>query len=151
MGKNGTSMATPHVSGAATLAWGLHPNASPSDIKKAILAGADAIPGLSTKIAGGRRLNLAGMISVLRSSLFSNLNAQMIAGDSLRFTLDADSPVFAELRYASRAEDVRQSPYYRYAEVLAQTGVIPAQSYTGYQLSKNMSRSDFAILLARTV
>lgn len=45
-------MAAPHVSGAAALAWGLYPNASPSDIKKAILAGADSIAALNTKVAG---------------------------------------------------------------------------------------------------
>ncbi|HUT76829.1 MAG TPA: S8 family serine peptidase, partial [Polyangia bacterium] len=53
----GTSMATPHVAGAAALAWSLRPSASPSAVKGALLANADPTPSLATKTVSGARLN----------------------------------------------------------------------------------------------
>jgi subtilisin family serine protease len=55
----GTSMATPHVSGAAALAWARVPSASPVEVKDALLQGVDPQPGLAGVVASGGRLNLA--------------------------------------------------------------------------------------------
>ncbi len=57
---NGTSMATPHVTGAAALYASSHPGATAADIKQAILDAAIATPSLSGKTATGGRLNVAG-------------------------------------------------------------------------------------------
>src|SRR5262249_59243802 len=43
---SGTSMATPHVSGAAALAWSFAPQASYQEIRDAIFAGVDPLPSL---------------------------------------------------------------------------------------------------------
>ena len=75
----------------------------------------------------------------------------MIGEDSLRMTFDADRSTFAELRYATRSEDVIQNPYYRYATLLAQSGIITPVAYTGSQLSKNISRVDFVVLMAHAL
>ncbi len=57
---NGTSMATPHVSGAAALYASTHPGASASAIKSAILSSATATSSLSGKCVTGGRLNVSG-------------------------------------------------------------------------------------------
>ncbi len=57
---NGTSMATPHVTGAAALYASTHPGASASQIKSAILNSATATPSLQGKVLTGGRLNVSG-------------------------------------------------------------------------------------------
>lgn len=57
---SGTSMATPHVSGAAALYASSHPGATASQIKDAILNSTVATPSLSGKTVTGGRLNASG-------------------------------------------------------------------------------------------
>lgn len=55
---SGTSMATPHVAGAAALLWSMYPALSRGDIQSAILAGARANPALTGLVATGGELDL---------------------------------------------------------------------------------------------
>jgi len=57
---NGTSMATPHVSGAAALYAAHHPGASAAAIKAAILNSAVPTPSLNGKVVSNGRLNVSG-------------------------------------------------------------------------------------------
>jgi subtilisin family serine protease len=57
---SGTSMATPHVSGAAALYASSHPGATAATIKSAILGGAVPTASLSGKTVTGGRLNVSG-------------------------------------------------------------------------------------------
>jgi subtilisin family serine protease len=57
---SGTSMATPHVSGAAALYAAYHPGSSASSIKSAILGSATPTASLSGRVATGGRLNVSG-------------------------------------------------------------------------------------------
>ncbi len=57
---SGTSMATPHVTGAAALYASQNPGASASVIKAAILGSAVPTPSLSGKCVTGGRLNVSG-------------------------------------------------------------------------------------------
>lgn len=56
---SGTSMATPHVTGAAALYASTHPGASAATIKSAILGAAVATPSLAGKTITGGRLNVS--------------------------------------------------------------------------------------------
>jgi subtilisin family serine protease len=56
----GTSMATPHVTGAAALYKSLNSSATAAQIKSAILNSATATPSLSGKCVTGGRLNVSG-------------------------------------------------------------------------------------------
>ena len=57
---NGTSMATPHVTGAAALYKSSHPGATAADIKAAILGSAVPTPSLQNKVVTNGRLNASG-------------------------------------------------------------------------------------------
>jgi subtilisin family serine protease len=57
---SGTSMATPHVTGAAALYAASHPGASAAAIKQAILDSAIPTPSLAGKCVTGGRLNVGG-------------------------------------------------------------------------------------------
>ena len=55
----GTSMATPHVTGAAALFASMNPTATAAQIKEAILCSAAVSPQLVTYVNGGRRLDVS--------------------------------------------------------------------------------------------
>jgi subtilisin family serine protease len=57
---SGTSMATPHVAGAAALYAARHPGSTAAQIKGAILTSGAATPSLAGKTATGARLNVSG-------------------------------------------------------------------------------------------
>ena len=57
---SGTSMATPHVTGAVALYASINPGATAAQIKSAILNAATATPSLTGKCVTGGRLNVAG-------------------------------------------------------------------------------------------
>jgi subtilisin family serine protease len=57
---SGTSMATPHVTGAAALYASTHPGATAAQIRAAILNSGTATSSLSGKTVTGKRLNVGG-------------------------------------------------------------------------------------------
>jgi len=57
---SGTSMATPHVTGAAALYASTHPGSTAAQIKSAILSSATATSSLTNKTITGGRLNVGG-------------------------------------------------------------------------------------------
>ncbi len=59
---DGTSMATPHVAGAAALYWSLHPNQSWQDVKAAILGSAQKIPAMQGKSVSGGKLDVNALV-----------------------------------------------------------------------------------------
>jgi subtilisin family serine protease/Tol biopolymer transport system component len=65
---NGTSMATPMVSGTAALIWSELPQASVAEVRKAILESADSKPEFASLISSGGRLNASGAVA---SKVFS--------------------------------------------------------------------------------
>lgn len=55
---SGTSMACPHVAGAAALLWSAHPQWDYKKVKEVLLKTVDILPSLSGKVATGGRLNI---------------------------------------------------------------------------------------------
>jgi hypothetical protein len=95
-GYSGTSMAAPHVTGAAVLYAAANPGASASTIRNAILASAQATPtaSLAGKTVTGGRLNISAMPQTQPS--ISINDASIVEGNSgtssLVFTVKLSKP-----------------------------------------------------------
>lgn len=61
-GWDGTSMATPHVAGAAALYWSTHPSKNWQEVKSAILMTARSVPDLQGKVTSNGKLNVEDMM-----------------------------------------------------------------------------------------
>ena len=55
---SGTSMACPHVAGAAALVWSMHPTWTYQQVKKALMDTVDSIAALQDKTVTGGRINV---------------------------------------------------------------------------------------------
>ena len=60
---DGTSMAAPHVAGAAAAYWSKHPSASYKDVKAAILSSSKPLSVLQGKTVSGGKLNVESLMS----------------------------------------------------------------------------------------
>ncbi len=59
---DGTSMACPHVAGAAALYWSAHPEKTYADVKAAIIGSAKKLPNLSDKTVSGGKLDVEALL-----------------------------------------------------------------------------------------
>lgn len=64
----GTSMATPHVSGACALIWSISPSLTRQEVKDTILRTADPLPSLAGRCVSNGRLNLHNAVLETRAS-----------------------------------------------------------------------------------
>lgn len=81
---SGTSMACPHVAGAAALVLSVVPDLQPADLRNWLVNSGDTIPGLATTVVSGRRLNV-------RKALVDNLNQPIVIQSGFTFT-DSGGP-----------------------------------------------------------
>jgi len=79
---SGTSMATPHVSAVAALAWALNPNATVAQVRDAILQGADSSTSLSGKVACGGELNALKTLKLIGAGAVDQPTVGSVAASS---------------------------------------------------------------------
>lgn len=60
---DGTSMATPHVAGAAALYWSAHPEKTWQDVKAAVLGSAKKVPALNNKVVSNGKLDVKALLN----------------------------------------------------------------------------------------
>jgi subtilisin family serine protease/subtilisin-like proprotein convertase family protein len=91
---SGTSMATPHVSGVAALAWSAVPEESVEQVRSAILEGVDPVASLSGKVAAGGRLNARNMLGKLSLSVSASTPAHqsIVSSPPSSFTIQFSHP-----------------------------------------------------------
>ncbi|HEY7256373.1 MAG TPA: S8 family serine peptidase [Solirubrobacterales bacterium] len=63
----GTSMATPHVTGAAALLFSMKPSASVTEVRQALLGSVDPDPALAGKTTSGGRLDVSAAVDLFDS------------------------------------------------------------------------------------
>ncbi len=68
---SGTSMASPHVAGAVTLAFDQSPSSTYADVVRALFESVTPIPALTGLTSTGGKLNLAGLLGRLGSNVFA--------------------------------------------------------------------------------
>ncbi|MGX1488153.1 subtilisin family serine protease [Streptomyces tendae] len=110
---SGTSMATPHVAGAAALLLQQHPNWSAQELKDALTSTASTVSGTGVTEQGGGRIDLAAATGPVTATGSLALAPVSVGGDqeqgqaTVRYTNTGDRPVTLSLRLELATGDGR--------------------------------------------
>jgi len=93
---SGTSMATPHVTGAAALAWSVNPTLSAVEMKELLMSSGDENAALAGKTASGKRLNIKNALENADPTPGFTLSATpssstIVAGETATYSFDVGS------------------------------------------------------------
>ena len=108
---SGTSMASPHVSGVAALAWSVDPSASYQKVRDALYAGVDGVPSLSGKTATGGRLNARKTLDLMATEVGDTLataRVTQLASPAAGDHLIIPSSTIGDGAFANRDVDIYQ-------------------------------------------
>jgi len=134
---SGTSMATPHVTGAVALYAAEHPNASAAEIRAALLSSAAATPSLGGFVATGGRLDIGALMDTSptlptpmdviagNAATAASLSASASQASSIDFGGDQDwfrVTLSAGWRYSFAMDATAGSSLDSYLRLLSATG-----------------------------
>ncbi|MFE9610794.1 S8 family peptidase [Streptomyces sp. NPDC006012] len=103
---SGTSMATPHVAGAAALLAQQHPDWTGQQLKDALVSTAHTVSGTKVTAQGGGRIDVAAAMGAVTATGSVTLPALQVGSDgqrqaaTLHYTNTADQPVDLKLAVA---------------------------------------------------
>ncbi len=101
---SGTSMATPHVTGAAALLASYNPNLSASSLKATLMNSVDALPQWNGVVKSGGRLNIAKALQNPTVCTFTLSSAsQNVSSGGGNFSFDVLAPQNCDFSAASNA------------------------------------------------
>ncbi|MEI6296544.1 MAG: S8 family serine peptidase [bacterium] len=98
---SGTSMATPYVSGLASLVWGTKPALSVSEVKNTILNTGDQNPFLLGKTASGRRINAFNALDSITPPLIQDIQVASTTATSTSIVWNTDLPSNSKVVYST--------------------------------------------------
>ncbi|MFM6310991.1 MAG: S8 family serine peptidase, partial [Dolichospermum sp.] len=79
--KSGTSMATPHVTGAAALLWSQNPTWTAQQVKNTLMNTGDSIAALAGKTVSGKRLNVFNALGGTPTPVVTVVANDAVAGE----------------------------------------------------------------------
>jgi subtilisin family serine protease/subtilisin-like proprotein convertase family protein len=93
---SGTSMATPHVAGAAALALSVNPDLTTSELKALLMNSGDENAALTGKTVSGKRLNVASALEQADPTPGFRLSAtpasqEIVAGETATYTFEVSA------------------------------------------------------------
>jgi serine protease len=93
---SGTSMATPHVTGAAALAWSVNPELSAIEMKELLMSSGDDNAALAGKTVSGKRLNVNNALNDADPTPGFTLkptpsSSTIVAGETATYSFDVGS------------------------------------------------------------
>lgn len=93
---SGTSMATPHVTGAAALAWSVNPELSAIEMKALLMSSGDDNTALTGKTVSGKRLNVKNALDDADPTPGFTLkvtpnSSTIVAGETATYSFDVGS------------------------------------------------------------
>ncbi len=102
---SGTSMATPHVTGAAALLASYNPNLSAASLKATLMNSVDALPQWNSLVKSGGRLNVAKALQNPTVCTYTlSGNSQSISSGGGTFTFDVTAPPNCDFSTASNTD-----------------------------------------------
>jgi hypothetical protein len=135
--KSGTSMSTPHVSGAAALLWSLHPRMQADLVKTRLLETTDPLPDLEGLCVTGGRLNVLKAVALVDSvppEAVFDLAASDPGSNTMRlaWTATGDDGVagtasFYEVRYST--SPIAEEDFYDAARAGGEPDPLPSGSH----------------------
>jgi subtilisin family serine protease len=139
---DGTSMASPHVAGAAALAWQYKPNANPTDIRNAIVNSVDRKPTYMGKVLSQGRLNALNMLEYLdylENPIPNISHESRVFRESLNITLSGEASFYSsgtqnKVRYEISKDTMNNGTFTSIASWATYNPINYSMSWASYKI-----------------